>query len=92
MVDLWCRTRDVDGPIAVPLVGISGRSMRSPRATARSHPSRAISPRAGRGGARRARGLRRLESGGFIFGDFFPAYDGVLSHRHGRAHAGQAAA
>ena len=79
MVDLWCRTRNVEGGIAVPLSA--------------SHVVEEIASRHGHEVVRPGRSRRALaaavldgravfagsESGGFIFGDFFPAYDGVLS-------------
>jgi mannose-1-phosphate guanylyltransferase/phosphomannomutase len=79
MVALWCRTRDVDGAIAVPL---SASQVVEEIAAKYGH--EVIRP----GRARRALAEAVLdgravfagsESGGFIFGDFFPAYDGVLS-------------
>jgi mannose-1-phosphate guanylyltransferase/phosphomannomutase len=79
MVDLWCRTREEDGAIAVPL----SASQVVDEIAAR-HGRRVIRP----GRSRRALAQAVLdgralfagsESGGFIFGDFFPAYDGVLS-------------
>ena len=79
MVDLWCRTHDVEGAIAVPLSA--------------SHVVEEIGARYGHEVVRPGRSRRALaqavldgravfagsESGGFIFGDFFPVYDGVLS-------------
>jgi len=79
MVDLWCRTRDVDGVIAVPLAA----SQAVDRIAAR-YGKAVVRP----GRSRRALAAAVLEgratfagsmSGGFIFGDFFPAYDGVLT-------------
>jgi mannose-1-phosphate guanylyltransferase / phosphomannomutase len=79
MVAMWCRTRDVDGAIAVPL---SASQVVEEIAAKYGH--EVIRP----GRARRALAEAVLdgravfagsESGGFIFGDFFPAYDGVLS-------------
>ena len=79
MTDLWCRTRDSVGAVAVPLSA--------------SHAVEEIAGRYGHEVVRPGRSRRALaqavldgralfagsESGGFIFGDFFPAYDGVLS-------------
>ncbi|NTU70853.1 MAG: NTP transferase domain-containing protein [Coriobacteriia bacterium] len=80
VIDLWCRTRDGEpGHIAVPL--------------AASQVVDAIAARYGREVIRPGRSRRPLAaavlegdaafagsmSGGFIFGDFFPAYDGVLA-------------
>ncbi|PKQ17270.1 MAG: mannose-1-phosphate guanyltransferase [Actinobacteria bacterium HGW-Actinobacteria-7] len=80
MVDLWCRTRgDVDGAIAVPLTA--------------SLTVETIAARYGRHVVRPGRSRRALAqavldrravfaggaTGGYIFGDFFPAYDGVLT-------------
>ena len=79
MIDLWCRTRSVPGAIAVPLSA--------------SQVVESIAERYGRtvirpGRSRRALAAAVLEgsavfagstTGGFIFGDFFPAYDGVLT-------------
>jgi len=79
MVDLWCRTRRVEGAIAVPLSA--------------SQAVEEIAARYGRNVIRPGRSRRALAasvlngdavfagstSGGFIFGDFFPAYDGVLA-------------
>ena len=79
VVDLWCRTRDVEGAIAVPL----SASTVVDRIAAR-HGHDVVRP----GRSRRALAAAVLDgravfagsnSGGFIFGDFFPAYDGVLS-------------
>lgn len=80
VIDLWCRTRSAEeGAIAVPL--------------AASQAVEAIAGRYGRRVVRPGRSRRPLAatilsgdavfagamSGGFIFGDFFPAYDGVLT-------------
>ena len=79
MVDLWCRTRVIEGKIAVPL-----SSSWVVDQIAASYGKEVIRP----GRSRRALASAVLEgeavfagstSGGFIFGDFFPAYDGVLS-------------
>jgi len=79
MVELWCRTREVEGAIAVPL-----SASRVVEEIAAKYGHAVIRP----GRARRALAAAVLdgravfagsESGGFIFGDFFPAYDGVLS-------------
>jgi mannose-1-phosphate guanylyltransferase/phosphomannomutase len=79
MVDLWCRTRDVEGAIAVPLsasqvvdeiAGRYGHAVIRPGRSRRALAQSVLDGRAVFAGS---------ESGGFIFGDFFPAYDGVLS-------------
>jgi mannose-1-phosphate guanylyltransferase/phosphomannomutase len=79
MVDLWCRTREVEGAIAVPL-----SASQVVEKIANSHGHEVVRP----GRSRRALAQAVLDgravfagsnSGGFIFGDFFPAYDGVLS-------------
>jgi mannose-1-phosphate guanylyltransferase/phosphomannomutase len=79
MVDLWCRTCVVDGTIAVPLAASQAVDQ-----IAAAYGKAVIRP----GRSRRALAAAVLEgrarfagstSGGFIFGDFFPAYDGVLS-------------
>ncbi len=79
MVDLWCRTCVIDGTIAVPLAASQAVDK-----IAASYGKEVIRP----GRSRRALAAAVLEgrarfagstSGGFIFGDFFPAYDGVLS-------------
>ena len=79
MVDLWCRTRSIDGTIAVPLSASQAVDQ-----IAAAYGKKVIRP----GRSRRALAEAVLEgrarfagstSGGFIFGDFFPAYDGVLS-------------
>jgi mannose-1-phosphate guanylyltransferase / phosphomannomutase len=79
MIDLWCRTRDREGSIAVPLSASRvveeiaerhGRSVVRPGRSRRALAQSVLDGRAVFAGS---------ESGGFIFGDFFPAYDGVLS-------------
>lgn len=80
VVDIWCRTRgDVAGAIAVPLTA----SQVVDRIAA-SHGREVIRP----GRSRRALAQSVLDGravfaggtlGGYIFGDFFPAFDGVLS-------------
>lgn len=79
MVDLWCRTCSVDGTIAVPLAASEvtdriaatyGRTVIRP-----GRSRRALAEAVLHGDAEFAGSM----SGGFIFGDFFPAYDGVLS-------------
>jgi mannose-1-phosphate guanylyltransferase/phosphomannomutase len=79
MIELWCRTRDIDGAIAVPL----SASMVTEQMAAR-YGHKVVRP----GRSRRALAQSVLdgravfagsETGGFIFGDFFPAYDGILS-------------
>jgi mannose-1-phosphate guanylyltransferase / phosphomannomutase len=79
VVDLWCRTRDIEGSIAVPL----SASMIVDE-IAQKHGHRVIRP----GRSRRALAAAIVDgravfagsnTGGYIFGDFFPAYDGVLS-------------
>lgn len=80
VVDLWARTRgDVEGAIAVPLTA----SLAVDKIAA-SHGRRVIRP----GRSRRALAQAVLDGravfagstqGGFIFGDFFPAFDAVLT-------------
>jgi mannose-1-phosphate guanylyltransferase/phosphomannomutase len=79
MVDLWCRTRDVEGAIAVPLSASQaveeiaaryGHEVIRPGRSRRALAAAVLDGRAVFAGS---------ESGGFIFGDFFPTYDGVLS-------------
>jgi len=79
MVELWCRTRDVKGAIAVPLsasqvvdeIGARyGHDVIRPGRSRRALAQSVLDGRAVFAGS---------ESGGFIFSDFFPAYDGVLS-------------
>ncbi|MDZ4169464.1 MAG: sugar phosphate nucleotidyltransferase [Coriobacteriia bacterium] len=80
VVDLWCRTRaDVEGAIAVPLTASNaverlaashGRTVVRPGLSRRALAQAVVDGRAAfAGGA----------AGGFIFGDFFPAFDGVLT-------------
>jgi len=80
LVDLWCRTRaSVEGAIAVPLTSSQaveviaaryGRAVIRPGRSRRALAQAVLDGRAALAGS---------ASGGFIFGDFFPAYDGVLS-------------
>ena len=79
VIDLWCRTRHEDGAIAVPLA-----ASRAVDEIVACHGCRVVRP----GRSRRALAQAVLSkeavfagsmSGGFIFGDFFPAYDGVLT-------------
>lgn len=79
MVELWCRTRDIDGAIAVPLSASEvvdqiasrhGHAVIRPGRSRRALAAAVLDGRAVFAGS---------ETGGFIFGDFFPAYDGVLS-------------
>ena len=79
MIELWCRTRDTAGAIAVPLAASS-----VVETIASAHHRIVIRP----GRSRRALAASVLDGravfagsmrGGFIFGDFFPAYDGVLA-------------
>lgn len=80
VIDLWCRTRsDIEGAIAVPLA-----ASRVVESIAETYGRRVVRP----GRSRRSLAAAVLGgeavfaasmSGGFIFGDFFPAYDGVLS-------------
>ncbi len=80
MIDLWCRTREnVEGAIAVPLTASLacerlaaeyGRTIVRPGRSRRSLAQAIVDGQAAfAGGA----------TGGFIFGDFFPAFDGVLT-------------
>lgn len=80
VVELWARTRhDVEGAIAVPLTASTAVDH-----IAAAHGRTVIRP----GRSRRALAQAVLDGravfagstlGGFIFGDFFPAYDGVLT-------------
>jgi mannose-1-phosphate guanylyltransferase/phosphomannomutase len=79
MVDLWCRTQHCDGAIAVPLSASQvvdviaeryGHAVVRPGRSRRALAAAVLDGRAVFAGS---------ETGGFIFGDFFPAYDGVLS-------------
>jgi mannose-1-phosphate guanylyltransferase/phosphomannomutase len=80
LVDVWCRTRaDAEGAIAVPLHASSAVD-----AIAARYSRSVVRP----GRSRRALAQAVLDGravfagstlGGFIFGDFFPAYDGVLT-------------
>jgi mannose-1-phosphate guanylyltransferase/phosphomannomutase len=79
MVELWCRTREIDGAIAVPLSASEvveqiaahyGHAVVRPGKSRRALAAAVLDGRAAFAGS---------ETGGFIFGDFFPAYDGVLS-------------
>jgi mannose-1-phosphate guanylyltransferase/phosphomannomutase len=79
VVELWCRTRKVDGAIAVPLAASQavetlasrfGHQVIRPGRSRRALATAVLDGRAVFGGS---------TTGGFIFGDFFPAYDGVLS-------------
>jgi len=79
VVDLWCRTRDVQGAIAVPLSASTvvdeiaarhGHAVIRPGRSRRALAESVLDGRAVFAGS---------NSGGFIFGDFFPAYDGVLT-------------
>jgi mannose-1-phosphate guanylyltransferase/phosphomannomutase len=80
VVELWCRTRtEIPGAIAVPLTASS-----VVESIASAHGRVVIRP----GKSRRALAQAVLDgraafagggTGGYIFGDFFPAYDGVLT-------------
>jgi mannose-1-phosphate guanylyltransferase/phosphomannomutase len=80
MVELWCRThRDVSGAIAVPI-----HSSRAVETIAAVYGREVVRP----GLSRRALAQAIVEhkavfaggaTGGYIFGNFFPAYDGVLT-------------
>ncbi len=80
VVDLWCKTREgTPGAIAVPLTASS-----AVETIAAAHGREVVRP----GRSRRALAQAVLEGravvaggtlGGFIFGDFFPAFDGVLT-------------
>ncbi len=80
VTSLWCRTRtDVDGAIAVPLTASlavdriaeeHGRAVIRPGRSRRALAQSVLDGRAVYAGA---------TTGGFIFGDFFPAFDGVLT-------------
>ena len=80
IVELWCRSRaGLPGAIAVPLTaslaveriaGAHGRKVIRPGRSSRSLAQAVVDGRAVFAGGTR---------GGFIFGDFFPAFDGVLA-------------
>lgn len=79
VVELWCRTRESSGALAVPLAASQavetiaakyGRSVVRPGRSRRALASAVLDGRAVFAGSM---------SGGFIFGDFYPAYDGVLT-------------
>lgn len=80
VIELWCRTRsDVSGAIAVPLTASLaveriaekyGREVVRPGRSRRALAQAVLDGRASFAGSM---------AGGFIFGDFFPAFDGVLS-------------
>lgn len=80
LVDLWCRTREnTPGAIAVPLTASSvvdriaaahGRAVVRPGRNRRALAAAVLDGRAVFAGG---------TTGGYIFGDFFPAYDGVLA-------------
>ena len=79
IVELWCRTRGSAGTIAVPLA-----ASQAVDTIAAKYGWSVIRP----GRSRRALAVAVLNgdavfagsmSGGFIFGDFYPAYDGVLA-------------
>lgn len=80
MVELWCRTRpDLTGAIAVPLTASQmveriatkfGREVIRPGRSRRALAQAVLDGRAVFAGG---------TMGGYIFGDFFPGFDGVLS-------------
>jgi len=80
VVDLWCRTHgDLEGAIAVPLTASQaveqiasrhGRTVIRPGRSRRALAQAVLDGRAVFGGG---------GTGGYIFGEFFPAYDGVLT-------------
>ncbi len=80
VTELWCRTRaDVEGAIAVPLTASlavdriakrHGRSVIRPGRSRRALANSVLDGRAVFAGG---------TTGGYIFGDFFPAFDGVLT-------------
>lgn len=79
MVELWCRTCPTEGAIAVPLTASSvvdriaekyGHAVIRP-----GHSRRALAAAVVAGDAVLAGGT----GGGFIFGNFFPSYDAVLT-------------
>jgi mannose-1-phosphate guanylyltransferase/phosphomannomutase len=80
VVDLWCRTRpDTEGTIAVSLVAsqaVDGIAARYGRTVVRPGRSRRALAQAVLDGRAVFAGST---TGGFIFGDFFPAFDGVLT-------------
>ncbi len=80
VIDVWCRARaGIAGSIAVPLTASSavdrialrhGRAVMRPGRVRRALAEAVVDGRAAFAGSM---------SGGFIFGDFFPAFDGVLT-------------
>lgn len=79
VVELWCRTHAGSGALAVPLAASQaveaiaasyGRSVLRPGRSRRALAAAVLDGRAAFAGSM---------SGGFIFGDFYPAYDGVLA-------------
>ncbi len=80
MVELWCRARrNVEGAIAVPLVAstvVEAIASRHGREVIRpGHSGRSLAQALLDGSAVFAGGTE----GEFLFGDFFPAFDGVLA-------------
>ncbi len=80
MTDLWCRTRgETEGAIAVPLnasIAVDAIAARYGRSVVRPGRSRRALAQAVLDGRAVFAGSTL---GGFIFGDFFPAFDGVLA-------------
>lgn len=79
IVDLWCRTRHEAGVIAVPLTASTavdriaekhGRTVIRPGRSRRALAQSVLDGRAAFAGS---------PKGGFIFGEFFPAFDGVMT-------------
>ena len=78
VIELWCRTRATSRARSPCRCRRRVSSTGSPGARARGHAAGAFAPGARAGRARRAGGFAGSTTGGYIFGDFFAAYDGVL--------------
>ena len=89
MVDLWCRTRTIDGTIAVPLAASQAVDQIAAALRQEGHPSRAISPRVGRGGPGRTSEVRGLYERRIHLRRLLPSLRRRAQHGHGRTHAGQ---
>ena len=90
MIDLWCRTREADGAIAVPLSASQVVEEIASRHGHAGHPAGPLSAGAGPGRARRSGGVRRLGERRLHLRRLLPGLRWRAVHRHGGAHAGQA--
>ena len=81
VIDLWCRTRSRRrGRDRGAADRLDGRRIASPRVTgARSFGPGVLAVRWRRRCSTGGRSSRAAPLGGYIFGDFFPAFDGVLT-------------